>query len=290
MTAEELVEAVDPGHEPRGRPAAAPARPHICRRLAGPREPGADRRVELPMSIELERVGRNHRQQVAAGEPRLYLPPLLRCVAGPVGSDPLGRSPRPRRSSSSPVKRWISSTRKQLPTKQIVRAPSDEVGSMSAASARTERRGAAGAIGERRVPHRDPARGLRRAVGVDQLELGGDEALGELERVGDRRRGQMNLVRAVHTGHPAQPPEHVGDVGAEDAAVDVRLVDDDEAELRDELRPALVMGEQADVDHVGVRQDQVRTAPDRGALLARGVTVVDRVPQTLGRDLGLRWS
>ncbi len=65
-------------------------------------------------------------------------------------------------------------------------------------------------------------------------------------------------------------------MGSEDAAVDVRLVDDDVAEIREHVRPAVVVGEDADVEHVRVRQDDVRPLADLPATLVLGVAVVDR--------------
>ena len=150
--------------------------------------------------------------------------------------------------------------------------------------------GAAGArrpVDQRRVPDRDPPRGARGAVGVDQVERRADEPLGQLQRVGDRRRGEDEAgLGAVQGAHAPQPPQDVGDVGAEDASVDVRLVDDDVAQPRQHLSPVAVVGQDADVEHVGVGQDQVRAAADRRALLARRVAVVDRVPQAARSDLG----
>ena len=66
---------------------------------------------------------------------------------------------------------------------------------------------------------------------------------------------------------------------AEDATVDVRLVDDDVPEVREDVRPPVVMRQQPDVDHVRVREDQVRGAADLAAVLDRRVAVVDRRPQ-----------
>ena len=63
---------------------------------------------------------------------------------------------------------------------------------------------------------------------------------------------------------------------AEDAAVDVRLVDDDETEVVEEVAPEVVPGQDPDVEHVGVRQDGVRPAADLAALLSGRVAVVDR--------------
>jgi len=68
-------------------------------------------------------------------------------------------------------------------------------------------------------------------------------------------------------------------VGAEDAAVHVRFVDDDVAQVVQDVGPAVVVREDADMQHVRVRQDDVRPAPDLPALLGRRVPVVDRCPQ-----------
>ena len=63
---------------------------------------------------------------------------------------------------------------------------------------------------------------------------------------------------------------------AEDAAIDVRLVDDDIAEIRKHVAPAVVVRQDADVEHVRVGQDHVRPLADLPAALALGVAVVDR--------------
>jgi hypothetical protein len=57
-------------------------------------------------------------------------------------------------------------------------------------------------------------------------------------------------------------------VRAEDAAVDVRLVDDDVAQVVQHVRPTVVVRQHADVEHVGVREDDVRPAADLPAALA----------------------
>jgi hypothetical protein len=64
-------------------------------------------------------------------------------------------------------------------------------------------------------------------------------------------------------------------VGAEDAAVHVRLVDDDVAQVREDVSPTVVVREHAHVEHVGVREDDVRPLPDLPTALARCVAVVD---------------
>ena len=102
----------------------------------------------------------------------------------------------------------------------------------------------------------------------------------ELARIRDRGRGEKELrLRAVDERRAAQPPEDVGDVGAEDAPVDVRLVDDDVAEVLEDVPPAVVVREDAHVEHVRVREDDVRPLADLPAALGLGVAVVDRRPQ-----------
>ena len=91
VAAEELVERVLAG-DVDGEPAPAPPRPapHLPQAGDGAGEGDADRRVELAdVDPQLERVGRDHRQQLAARQPRLDLAPLLRRVAAAVGGDPL---------------------------------------------------------------------------------------------------------------------------------------------------------------------------------------------------------
>ena len=53
-----------------------------------------------------------------------------------------------------------------------------------------------------------------------------------------RKRGS----RAVDRGGPPEPAQHVGDVRAEHAAVDVGLVDDDEREVREQVAPGAWWG------------------------------------------------
>ena len=127
------------------------------------------------------------------------------------------------------------------------------------------------------VPERDRPLGRRRGVAVDHGRRLAEQRFGELRRVRDRRRGEHELrLRSVRPGEPAEPPEDVADVRSEDAAVDVCLVDDDEAEVREHVAPAVVVRQHAHVEHVRVGQNDVRPFADLPAPLALGVAVVDR--------------
>ena len=108
---------------------------------------------------------------------------------------------------------------------------------------------------------------MRRAVVGDRLERQADESLGEALRVGDGRRGEHELRRrAVDRAQPAQAPHDLRRVRAEDAAIDVRLVENDVAQMMEELGPAFVARQDADVQHVGVAEHDGRVLADLRAL------------------------
>ena len=98
-------------------------------------------------------------------------------------------------------------------------------------------------------------------------------------RLGDGGGGEHERrVGAVRRAHPPQPAQHLGDVGAEHAAVVVALVDDDVLQRAEELRPPVVRGEQRAVQHVGVGQDVLGVVARPLPLLARAVAVVGGEP------------
>ena len=176
--------------------------------------------------------------------------------------------------------RVTSSTPLRDLMKQIVRAPSRTssatiVGRLARARCRACR-SASSTSGGFHIAIWRAAPG--RAVAVHERDVvQAGQALGQLDRVGDRRAGEQEArLGPVRGGDAPQPPQDVRDVRAEHAAVDVRLVDDDDGEVGEEVRPRGVVGQDPDVEHVGVREDEVRPPADRGALLARRVAVVDR--------------
>ena len=192
----------------------------------------------------------------------------------------------------STVKRWISSAALRLFAKQIVRRPREVSCDMQ--SRRVAERARAQAelgIEQRRVPDDDLALGLRRGVALDDRRRLTGERLGQLARVRDRRRSEQELrLGLVDACEPPQPAQDVGHVRPEDAAVDVRLVHDDVAQVVQDVAPAVVVREDADVEHVRVREDQVRPLADLPAPLARRVAVVDRGLEPLQPQLGERAS
>ena len=120
-------------------------------------------------------------------------------------------------------------------------------------------------------------------LSVDEGDGTLQEPFGVLPGVRDRgRAADEDRVPAVEAADPDQTPEHVRQVGAEDPPVDVELVDHHVLEVREELLPLGVVGEDPGVEHVGVRDDDVPLPADRLAGVVGGVPVVG-----VGLDVGL---
>ena len=176
--------------------AAAPAPgppPHLPQAGDGAGEGDADRRVELAdVDPELERVGRDDREQLAGGQPRLDLAPLLRRVAAAVGSDPVGQVAACR-ADAAPRRRSAGSARSRggcRGSRSSARPGETRSASSSAASESAERRApvALSISGGFHIAIPRPARG---APSLSTSWKGvADQPLGELLGVGDRRRGE----------------------------------------------------------------------------------------------------
>src|SRR5690606_13041473 len=95
----------------------------------------------------------------------------------------------------------------------------------------------------------------RRVVVLDDRELAAREALRVLARVAYRgRRADDARPGAVALRQPEEAHDDVRDVGAEHAPVRVELVEDDQFERSEEPGPALVIRQDAVVEHVGVSE------------------------------------
>ncbi len=286
VAAEELVERVLAGHvDGQAAPAPPGAPPHLAQGGDRAREGHADGGVErADVDAELERVGRDHRAQLARGQARLELAALLRRVAGAIWGDEVGQAgvvaglelePRQPRDELDRLARLDEADRPRALAHEL----GHELGGLGQRAAADLQR----LVDDGRVPHRDLAPRAGRAVAVDERDVvEAGQALGELDGVGHRGGGEQEPRRGpVGRGDPSQAAQHVGHVGAEHAAVDVGLVDDHDGEVREEVSPGAVVGQDPDVEHVGVGEHQVRPLPDGAALLAARVAVVDRRPDLL---------
>ena len=134
-------------------------------------------------------------------------------------------------------------------------------------------------VEQRRIEQRERARTARRSVVGDCNHGKPAEIGGQLRRVADRgRREHERRTSAVDVAHAAQPPQDMRGVGAKYAPQRVELVDNDITQSPEERRPALMIGQQARVHHLGVREHDVGPAARPRAFFAGRITVVS------GRD------
>ena len=141
-------------------------------------------------------------------------------------------------------------------------------------------------VDDRRIDEDEELLAARRAAPVHDLEGLFGQPLGELARVGDRRRrAEKHGIRPVVTADPPQPPQHVAQVAAEDASIGVQLVDDHVAEVLEQLRPPRMVRQDARVHHVRIAQHQVRARPDRPPRVLRRVAVVGEHADLLAAKL-----
>ena len=130
-------------------------------------------------------------------------------------------------------------------------------------------------VDDRRVDEDEELLAARRAASIDELERLLGQALGQLARIGDRRRrAEKHRIRPVVPADPPQPPQHVAEMAAEDAAIGVQLVDDHVAQVLEQLRPPRMVRQDARVHHVRIAEHEVRARADRPPRVLRRVAVV----------------
>ena len=207
---------------------------------------GQDGGVEpTDVEAELERVRAHDAEHLAAAQSALDGAPLGRQVAAPIAAHPADRTTALRRASRSRVS--ISSTAWREPPKTMVcrsarrKASAHRSASRSAPARMPSRASTTGGLRMRTrfspdgAPLRSTSAG-RRPVSDSASSL----------RVADgRRAGDDDRVAAVVRAEAQEPPQDVGDMAAEDPAIGMRLVDDDEAELLEELVPLGVVRQDA---------------------------------------------
>ena len=111
---------------------------------------------------------------------------------------------------------------------------------------------------------------------VDDRDRPAREGLGQDARPSDGGGAEDQLrVAAVVRAEAEEAPQDVGHMAAEDATVEVGLVDHDVAQLFEELEPLRVVRQDGRVEHVGVGQHDLAGGADRGAHGGRGIAVVD---------------
>ena len=130
-------------------------------------------------------------------------------------------------------------------------------------------------VEQRWVVENDVALAIGRAIVFHRDDRVFPHRFGQGAGVGDGggRRNELRF-RAVEARHAAGAAQHVGDVAAEDAAVGVQLVKDDVTQAAEEAHPAGVVRQDAQVQHIGIGDEDARLVADGSAVALRRVAVV----------------
>jgi hypothetical protein len=238
-----------------------------------------DRVQAADVHAQLQSVGGGQPEQPARDQALLQLAPLLGQVAGPVGPDPAGEAAvdlgHPAAGEGGDQLGRLARAGEAQGAHPGLHGRGQPGRGLGVGAAPQPGR----LVQQRRLPEGEVDRPAWGAVLGDRLDGQADQAAGQLGRVSERGRGEHEgRAGPVAGGQAAQPAQDRGHMGAEHPAQRVGLVDHHVGQPAEERGPALVAGEDAAVEHVGVGQDQVGAAPDHRAVGGRGVAVVGRRP------------
>ena len=237
--------------------------------------PAHDAGVQLAdVDPQLQGVGRDHAPHLPLSKATLDLPPLLGKVAPPVaansaisrrtraqvvhqiGKEELSGGARSGEDDGLDV--VLDEVRGHPPRLVDHRAPDPQLG-----------------IHDGRVVKDEVLPAFGGAVVVDHDYLFLHQSGGQLLGVGDGgRRQDEHRVRSVEPADPLEPPDHVGQMAPEDAAVLVDFVDYHKAQVLEEAHPLRVMRKDAGVKHVGIGDHDVAHGSDRLPRADRRVAIV----------------
>ena len=281
----ELVDGRAAADHHRRRSALSPARATgtLPRRRDRPRIAGHHRDVQRSdVDAELERVGGHHCAHLSLAQPPLDLAPAKRQVPAPIAADLLGCA-RGSLEIVLQIRGQDLGRQSALTEDDQLQLPLEELPSHAPRLGEVRPPDAEFLVDDGWIDEQEQLLAARRAAVVDEREGLLRQPLGQLARIRDsRRRTDEDRVRPVVAADALQAAQHVGQVTAEHAAIGVELVDDDEAEVLEQLRPLGVVRQDPRVQHVGVAQHDVRARANRAARVLRGVAVVRE-----DADLGL---
>ena len=272
-----LVNGCLRGHEDCHRDIASPAGPaHLLPGGGdGARVAREDRNIQAAdVHAQLEGVGRDDAQHLAIAQASLDGAPLRGQVATPVAADPAAR-PEVHAQGLAQVGQHDLHRDPALAEDHRLAAGTQEGKRPALRERKGGAAGARGRIDHRRVHQEQVLLARRRAVAVDQADRPAHQGLGQLRRVADGgRAADDHGLGSVVLAQAQEPPQDVGHVGAEDAAVRVQLVDHDHAELLEQLEPLGVVGEDGRVEHVRVGDHHLARLAHSGPDGRRRVPVV----------------
>ena len=248
MPHDELVDRRARSNQHRGRSrrstaGAARALPGGGDRTRVAREHGDVERADV--DAELERVGRDDAADHPFAQPAFDLATAQRQVAAAIAADLLGHA-------RHVLEVLLEIGRQDLGRETALREDDDlqpaaeELAGHAARFGEVRAADAELAIHDRRIDEDEELLAARGAALGDVRERPLRQPLGQLPRIGNRRRRADELrIRTVVTGDAPEPPEHVAQMTAEHAAIGVQLVDHDVAQVLEQLRPARMMRQDA---------------------------------------------
>ncbi len=209
---EVLVEGVLAGDQD-GQTVAAPpcASPLLAEGSDRPWEADGDCTVEqADVDAELEGIGGGDAEQLPLDEPALDLPPLCRCVTRAIRSEAgAGLGVDPVDGELVDQLRGLPALREADRAQAARHEPRHETRRLAERARAQPELG----IEQLGIPQCDRSLGARSCVAIDDRGFGPAERRRELTGVCDRRGCEEQLrARAVDTGEPPEPSQHVGDV------------------------------------------------------------------------------
>ena len=262
-----LVQGVFTGHQhqrrflpgPAGPPAALPCGHH---RTGIPHQ---NAQIEIPdVDAQFQGAGGYHRQQFAAGQLGFDLSAFLGKKPGTVGADSRGKGAG---LGSRPHGHEFG----ELPRLGVNDGPQPPVqGRLEKVDGRGHRAGHR--VDEDHVAPSPRGAAFRYGRGLQPGELGDQP-----RRIGHRgRTADKSGAGAVAPADALQAPKDLGHMGPHDPPAGVHLIDHHHFQAGEKPRPAFVVRQQGQMQHIGVGQKQRRrVGPNASPFPCSGISVVN---------------
>ena len=289
MLHDKLVERRRRGHQHRARSPAPPpgaSCPLPCRSNRAC-VAGHNARIERPnINPQFERVRRHDSAHPPVAQPALNLPALARQISAAISAHRLGL---PRLGAVGLLQvcqqhfRVQPAIRKddrlQLARQQLLRHARRLV-QITPADPQVP-------VHHWRIVENEKLLRRWRSVFFDHLDLALNQLRRQLSRICNRRRAANELwPRAIKPRDAVEPSQHICEVTPENAAVGVKLIQDDVTQILEYPRPPRVVRQNPGVQHVRIRQDDVAALADGLARVRSRIAIVGERAKAIVEPLG----
>ena len=115
----------------------------------------------------------------------------------------------------------------------------------------------------------------RSPILINQEDIPFEKLFGQLLRIGNGRGATDELrLRPVKTADPIQPSQDIGHMSAEDSPVGMQFVNHHKFQILEEVHPLRVVGEDACMKHVRVRDHNIPPGANGLPSILRSVSVI----------------